>query len=216
MPFCAIATLTLVSLITSIPCGNALVPAPLLSFGGGFVLWLAAFIFLPRPVRAYVLAHELTHAFWGLMMGATVKKMTIRKESGSVVLSKSNILITLAPYFFPLYAVIVVLAYYICAIFMEVEKCYLLWLFLTGLAWGFHVTFTITSLLQKQSDIRMYGHVFSYVFIYLLNVVGITFWIIMISPATLEQAVRFTADHTTRTAKWIQETAINQTKKIIQ
>jgi hypothetical protein len=65
--------------------------------------------FLPHPVKTYVVAHELTHALWGLLCGARVSHLRVSEGGGSVRLSKSNIVITLAPYFFPLYTILVIL-----------------------------------------------------------------------------------------------------------
>ena len=56
----------------------------------------------------YVFGHELTHALWTWLFGGQVKKMKVSSSGGHVIISKTNFLIALAPYFFPLYAVIVV------------------------------------------------------------------------------------------------------------
>lgn len=191
LPLCVGVTQAVISLVLSLPTGNEMIPTPLLAFGGGFLLWQIMFILLPRPVRAYVLAHELTHAFWGMMMGAKVSRMRISKESGSVTLSKVNVWITLAPYFFPLYTFIVIAVFYIVGIFYPVERYYLLWLALVGLTWGFHISFTLTALLQAQTDIRSYGHLFSYTIIYLCNVAGLALWIVLVSDATFVQMGHF-------------------------
>jgi len=201
IPVCFAATRTMVSLLLAITPSRAdLVPVPALAFGGGLMLWLLIYFILPLPMRTYVLAHELTHALWGAMMGARIVRMRVSKQSGSVTLSKSNFLITLAPYFFPLYTVIVIAAYYILSVFTEVEQYYLWWLGLVGFTWGFHATFTVSSLFQHQSDIKECGRIFSYSVIYLLNVAGICLWIVAVSAATLEQTARFFCSDTAETA----------------
>ena len=43
----------------------------------GFVSGLLLLLFLPRPIRTYVLGHELTHALWGLLMGARIGKIKV-------------------------------------------------------------------------------------------------------------------------------------------
>lgn len=192
IPFCVAATQTVRSLIvlTQPLCVNAIPPSAW-ALGGGFFLWLFIFFTLPRPARTYVLAHELTHVLWASIMGAKVFHMRISRESGSVTLSKSNFLITLAPYFFPLYTIITIIGYYVLSIFLEVEAYYLYWLALVGLTWGFHFTFTISTLLQHQSDIQECGRLFSLAVVYLLNVLGIGLWVVIVSAATLEQMVEF-------------------------
>jgi hypothetical protein len=144
------------------------------------------FFCLPRPTRTYVLAHELTHALWGWVMGASIKRMRISNNSGSVTLTKSNFLVALAPYFFPLYTVLVILGYYTLSIFFNLRTYEPFWLGLVGLTWGFHLTFTITTMLQHQPDIRETGRLFSYALIYFMNVFGIGLWIVTVASPTLE------------------------------
>jgi len=169
-------------------------PLPALALFAGFVLWLVMFMLFPRPVRTYILAHELTHALWGLLMGASIAKISVKEDRGSVMLSKTNFLITLAPYFFPLYTVLLIGLYYLLMLFYPVERFHLFWLGLVGLTWGFHVTFTISALLQCQSDIRDQGRLFSYAVIYLANVLGICLWVVMVSDATAAEAAALGTD----------------------
>ncbi len=185
VPLCMAGTQTLASLVMGLDPGEQAVPYPLLALLAGFLLWQMIFIFLPRPVRTYVFAHELTHALWGWLMGARVSKFKVSKDKGSVTLSKTNFLITLAPYFFPLYTVLLIGLYYILLIFWEVEKYHSVWLGLIGFTWGFHLSFTVITLMQQQSDIRSSGHLFSYAFIYLMNVLGICVWVVLVSKASM-------------------------------
>jgi len=150
----------------------------------GFMLWALIYVVLPRPMRTYVLAHELTHALWGWVMGAKVRGLQVGKQGGSVTLSRTNFLVTLAPYFFPLYTVCVIALYYVLALFLEVAPYQLIWLGLVGFTWSFHLTFSLSSLLQKQTDIRSQGHIFSYAVIYLMNLLGIGVWVVAIAAPT--------------------------------
>lgn len=146
----------------------------------GFLSWVLIFFILPRPFRTYVLAHELTHAMWALMMGGRVGKMSVGKSGGHVELSKTNFIITLAPYFFPFYTVIVLSAYYITGIFIDVEP-YRLWLLgSVGLTWSFHITFTLHMLSQSQPDVQEHGRIFSYTVIYIMNILVISLWMVLI------------------------------------
>ena len=163
-----------------------LIPVPAMALMAGFLVWLAVYWFLPRPILSYVLAHELTHALWGSLMGAQVSRFRVSRRGGSVSLSKSNILITLAPYFFPLYAVLIILVYYVLLLFFDLRPYTLIWLGLTGFAWGFHVTFTMQGLWEGQPDIHVYGRVFSYIFIYIFNLLGIALWAVLVSDLALD------------------------------
>lgn len=190
---CGIAvTLTLVATLNAAqPTSDQSFSPSFIAFIGGFAFWMVVFVALPQPTRAYVFAHELTHALWAKLMGKRVLGMKVGAESGSVVVSESNVLITLAPYFFPLYTVLAIILYYGLGTFLDVESWWLAWLALIGLTWSFHVTFTLSTLMARQSDIMVCGRLFSYTFIYLMNVLAITLWIVMVSDATIGQFGRF-------------------------
>lgn len=208
IPLCVAAAATIVELlgvITPSESGMTLAGA---STVGGFLAWLLVYFVLPRPVRSYVLAHELTHALWGSLMGARIFKIRVAEDRGSVTLSGNNFLITLAPYFFPFYTVLVLAAFGIVSLFRDMAPYYPAWLAAVGFTWGFHFTFTLATLMQHQTDIRHYGFLFSYAWILLLNAVGIGLWLVAVSPATLEQFVSafgaHTADAVSALAAWLR------------
>ena len=145
---------------------------------------------MSRPVRTYVLAHELTHALWGYLLGARVSKLRVSRKGGSVMVSKNGLFVTLAPYFFPFYTVCVVLLYGLLALFFDLSPYEPFWLGLVGLTWGFHVTFTLTTLAQHQTDVERYGRILSYTFIYLMNVLGVCIWVVATASPTIEDLVR--------------------------
>ena len=191
VPLCVAASLMLVQIVRAVqPPSASAVPPGVWAFAAGFGLWLVLFFTAPRPVRTYVLAHELTHALWGWSMGSKVSGLTVAKSQGSVEVEDPNFLITLAPYFFPLYTLIVIAVYNILGLFFAVEQFHLLWLGLVGFTWGFHLTFTVSTLLQKQTDIHEYGYLFSYTLIYFLNVLGIGLWFVAVTSVTLEHVLR--------------------------
>lgn len=146
----------------------------------GFLAWVAVFFILPRPIRTYVLAHELTHALWAILMGGRVGKMKVRKSGGHVELTKTNFIITLAPYFFPFYTVLAIAAYYLAGIWLDVEAYRLWWLAVVGFTWSFHFTFTIQMLSEHQPDIQEHGRIFSYLTIYIMNLLVIGIWMIIV------------------------------------
>lgn len=151
----------------------------------GFLTWTIIFFILPRPVRTYVLGHELTHALWALMMGARVGRLKVGKEGGHVELSKTNFLITLAPYFFPFYTVIVIAIYYLLTFMTDMEPHRIWWLAAVGFTWSFHITFTISMLTDRQPDIQEHGRIFSYAIIYIANVLVIGLWMVIIGKPEL-------------------------------
>lgn len=206
IPLGVAATQTLLALVVTVRTDStSLIPPSTLAIGGGYALWLLVYFTMPRPVRAYVLAHELTHALWGAAMGARIMNMSVARHAGSVTLSKNNVWITLAPYFFPLYTVIVVVAFYVLGLFYEVARYQLLWLGLVGFSWGFHLTFTLSSLMQHQSDLVIYGRLFSYALIYLMNVLGICAWVVMVSSPTWGDAMKLGGFYLREVHAWVWE-----------
>lgn len=147
----------------------------------GFLLWLFLYAVCPRPFRTYVLAHECTHALWGWVMGAKIRGMKVGHDGGYVRLTKSNFLITLAPYFFPFYTVVVIALHAGLSLFYDLEPYEPVWMGWIGLTWGFHVTFTWSMLHTRQPDLREQGMLFSLVIIYCFNLVGVGAWIVIVS-----------------------------------
>ncbi len=140
-------------------------------FLGGAACWVVVFIMLPKPMWIYVVGHELTHAIWVWAMGGRVKKFKATSRGGHVIVTKSNFLIALAPYFFPLYAMMVVAAFVIGRQ-IWLWPADLVWFhLLLGAAYAFHVTLTGHALRTEQTDITQHGYLFSAVIIFLGNIV---------------------------------------------
>src|SRR5947207_13733087 len=77
-------------------------------FSLGAVLWLIAFMGLPRPILLYVFGHELTHAVWVWIMGGRVSRFRVGRAGGHIVTDRTDFWIVLAPYFFPLYRILAI------------------------------------------------------------------------------------------------------------
>lgn len=137
---------------------------------GGMAAFALCWMAVSHPVKTYVLGHELTHALWGLLFGAMPSKLRVSAAGGSVNLTKSNMLITLAPYFFPFYTFLVIVVALITSAFIRPLPCLPLWMFAVGFTWAFHALFTLETLAQRQPDVKLYGRIFSWVFIFLANV----------------------------------------------
>jgi len=144
-------------------------------FLAGAACWIVIFLLLPKPMWIYVLGHELTHALWTWLFGGKVKKMKVTSSGGHVVINKTNFLIALAPYFFPLYVVFVIVVFALGRFFWGWP---LVWFHLcVGAAYAFHVTLTFHTLKTRQSDITSQGYLFSAVVIFLGNVCVLLFGI---------------------------------------
>ena len=139
------------------------------AFLSGAACWLTIYLLLPKPMRMYVFGHELTHALWTWLLGGKVRKFSVSATGGHVVVNKSNFAIALAPYFFPLYAIVVVLVFLLGQWLWDWQH-YLVWFhLLLGAAYAFHVTLTWHILRQSQTDISGQGYLFSAVVIFLGN-----------------------------------------------
>jgi hypothetical protein len=155
-----------------------------------------------------VLAHELTHAVWGMLFGAKVGKMKVGKKGGHVMLSKSNFLIALAPYFFPFYTGLVIALWYAAGFFIDLNAYEAWWLAAVGLTWGFHVTFTVYILSQSQPDVQENGRLFSYVIIYLANLLIVALWMILIGSPTFSNAWKLLGPETLAAYGWTMDALI--------
>lgn len=157
----------------------------LLWFLVGMGVWMILWCFFRRPFRLYVFGHEMTHALFGLLFLARVRNLRVTTRGGSVTLSKDNIIITLAPYFFPFYTVLVLLIHWIVGLFLSPVPCPAVWTFLVGLTWTFHLCFTIQSLAISQPDCKEYGYILSYTLIFLVNVASIGFFLVCVTDIPL-------------------------------
>ena len=185
LPFACALALVFVDAFRLMPVsGDAIFPAGALCLAVGFLLFLVLWILMPAPVRLYVFGHELTHALWGLFFGARPSNLRVGLKGGSVTLSKSNVWITLAPYFFPFWTAVVGLLALVARCFISPLPCTGAWLFAVGFTWCFHVCFTLRAILQKQPDIQEYGYAFSYVLIWIFNLAGVIAWIVCTSEVT--------------------------------
>ena len=150
----------------------------------GALLWCIAFFGLPRRmvIYVYVYGHELTHAVWVWLMGGHVSDFEVRRDGGHIITNKSNVWIALAPYFYPIYSVLVIVLYGLGWMFWDMAP-YTRWLFLAlGITWTFHMSFTLWMIPKGQSDLSHHGTFFSLVIIYLMNLALLTALLVLTAP----------------------------------
>jgi hypothetical protein len=183
LPWCAVLTQTFFTAFTRATIHQQLwAGAEFWFFTLGAVLWLIAFFGLPRPVIIYVFGHELTHVLWVWLMGGRVSKFRVSGDGGHIVTNRTNFLIALAPYFFPLYSVLVIAAYGIASLFFNVAPYGQLLYATLGITWAFHLTFTCWMIPKNQTDLSDHGTFFSLVFIYVMNLVLLSALLVIASP----------------------------------
>jgi hypothetical protein len=148
----------------------------------GAACWVVIYLLLPKPMWVYVFGHELTHALWAWLFGGRVKKFKTSSRGGHVVVTKSNFLIALAPYFFPIYVFLIVVAF-AAGHWLWNWRAYTVWFhLLLGATYAFHLTLTWHILRHQQSDITEQGYIFSAVVIFLGNSAVLLFGIPLLAP----------------------------------
>ena len=140
----------------------------------GILCYIVFQVVFYKPMRTYVFGHELSHAIAGILSGARIKKFKVGARSGSVVLTKDNIWITLAPYFFPIYTIAIIGIYVLLGWFTDIKQFRSYYLFLIGFSISFHIALTIYILSTEQSDLKVYGTFFSYIAILTVNIIIFT------------------------------------------
>lgn len=198
LPLCAVTTRTfLAAFDSSQGSGGVIASAPLWFFFVGVTMWAIAFWGLPRPLYLYVLGHELTHVVFVYLCFGRVAEFKVHRDGGYVVTDKNNLLISLSPYFVPFYSLLVIAAFGIAGIWLDLAAYHPAsifwghigfswsWLFfgLVGVTWAFHLTFTAWMITKSQPDLRQNGLFFSLVVIYLGNVLVLSLLLILADHA---------------------------------
>jgi len=142
-----------------------------ISFIAGIIVYSLIHFGIFRFLRAYVLAHELTHALAGLLCGFKIKDISVGAESGYVTLSGSNAFVSLAPYCVPVYALLLSAGYGLAGLKWDLSAYRNIFVGGIGFFIAFHIIHTFETLYhEKQSDLRQAGGVvFSVSLILLAN-----------------------------------------------
>ncbi len=204
IPLCVAAARTLWRMISSgtRPFQDAANSTPALFFCGGVLLWLLLYGILPRPVKIYVLGHELTHAFCAWLSGGTAWGLRVGNRGGSVAVTVSNFFVVLGPYFIPLYAVLVLAAYFFFSLFVDPEPMHVWWMAGLGVSWGFHLTFTGSALSLPQKDMEVYGPLFSYSVIVFFNLLLLVAGMVWVGSPTFEQVITVFSGDVRSVSRW--------------
>jgi hypothetical protein len=152
-------------------------------FALGALLWVIAFLGLPRPILIYVFGHELTHALWVWALGGEVSEFRVGRQGGYIIADRRDFLVSLAPYFFPLYSIAAIGIFAGLGFWVDDIWQYRRWLFAAiGATWAFHFSFTCWMIPKQQSDLLLHGTFFSLVIIYLSNLGILTVMLIAACP----------------------------------
>ena len=161
-PLAACFGFALGKLLCALPWAQGMLPW----FAVGFCLYVVVQVFFWRPLFLYVMGHELTHALAAVLQGGQADDLHVSTKGGQVKVNKSNFVVNLAPYFFPIYTAMASLIWLIAA------DRFRPWLAaLIGFTLAFHFALTLFSLKQHQSDITEVGWLFAIPLIVALNLI---------------------------------------------
>ena len=147
-----------------------------LALAGSLSFGLCLFGFIIDLKRTYVFAHEFAHWFFAKLCFRKTGKFNIGKNGGSVEIQNPNLLITLAPYFFPTYTFFWLPSYFFFKyLFRPTDWNMPIFFTGIGLSFAFHLAMTIKALRQEQSDLKRYGLPLSSTTILLSNLLIIYF-----------------------------------------
>ena len=135
----------------------------------GFIaLVVSAFFFhRHRFTVIYVFGHELTHWATAKLFFKKTGRIRVGRLSGSTEIYNTNVAITLAPYIIPFYLMVLVGIFGISQLFVYPSPIWAAYLVsvLVGITYAYHIMLNIFALRQAQSDLELYGKVFSLAFI---------------------------------------------------
>ena len=135
----------------------------------GFVAFVVSALFFHwhRFTVIYVFGHELTHWATAKLFLKKTGRIRVGRLSGSTEIYNTNITITLAPYIIPFYLMVVVGVFGISQLFVYPSPLWAAYTVsaLVGMTYAYHIMLNIFALRQAQSDLELYGKVFSLAFI---------------------------------------------------
>ncbi|MEK6779454.1 MAG: hypothetical protein AABY80_07260 [Candidatus Deferrimicrobiota bacterium] len=127
---------------------------------GGAVLYILLHVFLRKPERMHLWAHEFAHLVVAKIFFRKVHAFQITsRDGGKVVIDRTNVMIDLAPYIFPLYS----LAAACAASLLRTASPWVPNAYLAGASFLFtmHLLFSAEGFLRGQPDVKRSGRLFS-------------------------------------------------------
>lgn len=127
---------------------------------GGALVYLLVHFFLRKPERLYLWGHEFSHLVIAKIFFRKIHQFHISsRDGGKVVLDRTNVMIDLAPYIFPLYSV----GTGIAALVFRHTSPWVPDIYLAAASFLFtmHILFSTEGFVAGQPDLRRSGRVFS-------------------------------------------------------
>lgn len=181
LPVAWVLTLAILNVFNAGNTGSIWKSPEMVLFFTGLGLWSAYFLLFRQPTRVYVFGHELTHALFVILFFGKVGGFKVNEDSGYILSNKTNVWISLSPYFVPIYTLFSLSLLALINWAVPIPWIDRILFFSTGITWGFHLTFTLLMIQRGQSDLEENGLFFSLVLIYLLNLLQISFLLVVAS-----------------------------------
>lgn len=165
--------------------------------------WFASGLLKQRFLYLYVLGHELTHAVFVMIYRGRVSDYDISADGGYITTNKTNLVISLSPYFFPFWAVLTAALYSICRYWWNFTGEWDRGLYaLLGITWTFHMVWTLWMIPRDQPDLKENGTFFSLVIIYLANVLVLVLLLCLAAQNPVQNMRDFAMEWVRHAATW--------------
>ncbi len=190
LPVCLITTYTFVTILSHEELHQSFWRSEEFLFfgiGGALMIGLLSLGVCRRSLLyLYVLGHEFTHACFVFLHRGKVMDMKISAHGGYIATNKSNILISLSPYFIPIWCVpgVAIYGFLSWSITLPWYSNMLLYAWI-GISWSFHLWWTMWMIPRDQPDLKENDTFFSLVFIYLANIIVLLAMLCMASGTFL-------------------------------
>ncbi len=141
---------------------------------GGMVAYLLVHFFIRKPERFYLWGHEFSHIVLAKIFFRKIHQFHISsRDGGKVVLDRTNLLIDLAPYIFPLYCIGIAVP---ATVFRHVSPWVPdVYLAASSYLFTMHLLFSAEGFLMGQPDVRRSGRIFSAAVVLLFLLLWIPF-----------------------------------------
>ena len=140
---------------------------PYMALIGGFFLFFVLRSMMDSSVKSNmeIVAHELTHAFFALITFHRIKGIRVEGDNSGGAMAfegEGNGLIVIAPYFFPLFGLIYMIAF---SIYTSFAPSNLILNGLLGYFIGYHMDAVGSQIHEKQTDLPKVSYLFCALFL---------------------------------------------------
>ncbi len=151
----------------------------------------------------YVLGHELTHAICVVCFRGKVMDFHVSADGGYITTNKTNLIISLSPYFVPFWSVVLVVLYAVVRVSAELKPGWdLAFYAMMGLTWTFHMVWTLWMIPRDQPDLKENGTLLSLVVIYLANLLVLVILLCLAERSPLKNTREFAMEWLRHAATW--------------